>query len=138
MAGDHDNRRGLLQAYLIQADKRLAAAHALLAARSWEDAVSRAYYAAFHAVTAALASRGLEAKTHDGARTLFALHFVRTGLLPADVGRTVAALQRERQSGDYDPFPLIEEEAAREAVTQAEGVLGAIRLLLGEAEAPGG
>jgi len=45
-------------------------------------------------------------------------------------------LQRERQSGDYDPYPLIEEAGAREVVMQAEGVLRAIRLLLAEAAGP--
>ena len=128
MAGEA--RRELVRAHLSQADKRLAAAHALLDARQWEDAVSRAYCAAFHALTAALASRGLEAKTHDGARTLFALHFVRPGLVTADVGKTVATLQRERQSGDYDPYPLIQEGEPRGAVAQAEGVVAAIRVLL--------
>ena len=60
---------------------RLAAAHDLVTCRRYEDAVSRAYYAAFHAATATLLSLGIESKTHGGLRALFALHVVRPGLV---------------------------------------------------------
>ena len=127
-AGD---RLALVAAHLAQADKRLRAARHLLASGDHEDAVSRAYCAAFHAMTAALASRDLEAKTHAGARRLFALHFVTTGLVSVDVGRSIESLQRDRQSGDYDPAPLLSGDDAESAVESAERVMAAIRTFLG-------
>jgi len=130
MAEDSE-RQELVAAHLRQSRKRLAAAHLLFAQREWEDAISRAYYAAFHAVTAALASRDLEAKTHTGARTLFALHFVRTGEVQADIARTLDALLRDRQSGDYDAYPLLTAEDADGALHGAEAVIAAVRRVLG-------
>lgn len=133
-AGD---RLRLVAAHLDQADRRLRAARHLLASGDHEDAVSRAYHAAFHAMTAALASRDLESKTHAGARRLFALHFISSGLAPLDVGRAIEALQRDRQSSDYDPTPLLSREDAESAVASAERVIAAIRELLGMARGSG-
>lgn len=48
----------------------------------YDGAVSRAYYAAFHYVCAALLTKGLEARSHQGAQRLFHLHFIRTGIFP--------------------------------------------------------
>jgi uncharacterized protein (UPF0332 family) len=126
-----EQRQILIDAHLAQAEKRLAAARSLLATGAWEDAVSRAYYAAFHAVTAALAGRELEAKTHNGARTLFILHFIHGGELPAELGRSLDMLFRARQSSDYDPSPLLGREDAELSVSQADAIVRAIRGHLG-------
>lgn len=81
-------------------------------------------------MTAALASRGLEAKTHLGARTLFALHFVRGGEIPPDIARTLDALLRDRRSSDDDAYPLLTAEDAHDAVQGAEAVMAAVRRVL--------
>ena len=47
-----------LTALLALADEKLRAAGLLVTGGAWGDASSRAYYAAFHAVSAALLSRG--------------------------------------------------------------------------------
>lgn len=47
-----------LMTLLSLAEEKLRAAHLLIAGGAWGDASSRAYYAAFHAVSAALLSRG--------------------------------------------------------------------------------
>ena len=60
-----------IQKLLDKARRRLDAAVRDLDAGDAEGAVSRAYYAAFHAASAALASEGLSAKTHAGAHNLF-------------------------------------------------------------------
>jgi hypothetical protein len=49
-----------------------------LKSKAYEDRVSRAYYAAFHATQALLFTEGLSADTHHGVVTLFGLHFVKT------------------------------------------------------------
>jgi uncharacterized protein (UPF0332 family) len=46
--------KDLIKAYLEKADQKLAVARRLLASFDHDDAVSRAYYAAFHAVHALL------------------------------------------------------------------------------------
>lgn len=47
--------------------------------KRWNAVVNRLYYACFYAVAALLPANGIETQTHDGARTQFGLHFVKTG-----------------------------------------------------------
>ena len=67
----------LIQGYLAKAREKARVARDLLAKGEWDDTVSRAYYAAFHAAQAALLTEGQRADTHRGLVTLF-------GLLPGE------------------------------------------------------
>ncbi len=69
----------LLKGYLEKSKEKLRVAKSLLAAKNYEDAVSRAYYSAFHAAQAILLTEGLKTSTHQGTVNLFGLHFVKTG-----------------------------------------------------------
>ncbi len=86
-----ENARAAAEAELRRAEETLRAADVLLREGLTGDAVGRAYYGAFHAVRALLASLGLESRSHRGALHLFNLHFVRTGKVEA---RHLAALAR--------------------------------------------
>lgn len=83
-----------------RAREELRAATELLRAALPRVALTRTYFAAFHAIRALLYSRGLEPRTHDGTLHLFNLGFVRTGAYaPAD-GRLLARLQKYREEAD--------------------------------------
>jgi uncharacterized protein (UPF0332 family) len=58
--------KGLILAYMDKAKEKLQTAQDLLDEGANDDAVSRAYYAAFHAATAVLLTEGLTADTHRG------------------------------------------------------------------------
>lgn len=68
-----DNQRRAIRDEVERADQALRAADALLGLGLFADAVSRAYYGAFHLLRALLLSRGVEPKTHAGA-----IHLVRS------------------------------------------------------------
>ncbi len=87
---------------LALADSDLRAADALLALAISPAAASRTYYAVFHATRALLLSVGIQATTHQSLRSLFAQHFVKSGLLPAERSKELAQLEALRSSGDYD------------------------------------
>ena len=87
---------------LALADSDLRAADALLALAISPAAASRTYYAVFHATRALLLSLGIQATTHKSLRSLFAQHFVKSGLLPAERSKELAQLEALRSSGDYD------------------------------------
>ena len=115
--------RRLVEAYLEKAWRKLDVAQRLLKSEDWEDAVSRAYYAAFHAAQALLLTEGEEAKTHRGVVTLFSLLFVKTGRLPRHLGKFLANLRDERESGDYEVLSWVDRETAERAVKEAEEFL---------------
>lgn len=84
------------------ATNALKAANRDAAGNDPQNAVSRAYYAMMHAANAALAMKGLQAKTHKGTQTLFNEHLVRAGEVDKQRGRDLVRGQRRRTSADYD------------------------------------
>lgn len=66
-----------------------------------EGAMSRFYYAAFHAAQALLFSKGLEAKSHKGVGRLFSLHFVKSGQIDSHYSRILSHSQQDREEADY-------------------------------------
>ena len=111
--------RILLKGHLDKAREKLGSAETLLRERRYEDAVSRAYYAAFHAAQAVLLTEGLSAATHQGAVNLFGLHLVKTGKLAPKFGKFLSNLKDDRENGDYEIFSGIDQETAEEAFREA-------------------
>jgi len=72
--------KSLIQGYIQKAEKKLSVAEKLYASGDYEDAVSRAYYAVFHAAQALLLTEGEQAASHKGVVTLFGLLFVKNAL----------------------------------------------------------
>ena len=70
----------------------------------WNTAVNRLYYACFYAVSALLADKEIFAKTHLGTRQMFALHFVKTGIISKDAGKFYTDIFDLRHTGDYEDF----------------------------------
>jgi uncharacterized protein (UPF0332 family) len=79
------------------------------------DAMSRAYYAAFHAARALLLLEGVEPKTHAGLSRMVGEHLVRPGKLTAHAALLLTRLQAYRQASDYSyAFEIDEADAASE------------------------
>jgi uncharacterized protein (UPF0332 family) len=92
----------------------------LLAGGSFaEQAISRAYYAAFYAAEAALATLGERRSKHSGVISAFGRLVVREGGLEEESGRVLRSLFEQRNSADYDEVPASEENAER-AIRDAE------------------
>lgn len=68
----------------------------------YNTAVNRMYYSCYYAVCALLIANKIQTKSHDGARQMFGLHFVKTGIVPRDYGSFFSDLAEERTTGDYD------------------------------------
>jgi hypothetical protein len=69
--------------------------------RLYRAAISRAYYAMFHAARAALWSRGVTPKTHRGLIQLFGLHIVKRGLAQKEYSDMLTHAHDERELADY-------------------------------------
>ena len=68
----------------------------------YNTAVNRMYYACYYAVCALLIANKIQTKSHDGAKLMFSLHFVKTGIVSKNFGRFYNNLFDERTTGDYD------------------------------------
>ncbi|HEY2385174.1 MAG TPA: HEPN domain-containing protein [Terriglobia bacterium] len=117
----------LIRGYLAKADEKLEVVNRLLAQNDFEDAISRAYYAAYYAAHALLLSEGLESRSHGGLVALVGLHFVKTGRLDKKFGRNLSNLMEDRQQSDYNLFSGLEKEDAEQALEEARSFVSEIR-----------
>lgn len=68
----------------------------------WNSTINRLYYSAYYIVMALLFSADLKPTTHNGAKSNFSEHFIKTGLIPREFGKMYSQLFTWRQKGDYD------------------------------------
>ncbi|MCX5647831.1 MAG: HEPN domain-containing protein [Planctomycetota bacterium] len=109
-----------------------------------DSAASRAYYAAFHALTALFALRGQAFSKHSAIRAALHRDLVQAGLLGEDVGRDYDFLMELRETADYGGATQVPAEAARRALERAKKFVAAIHPLCpelgrhseGESQAP--
>lgn len=121
----------LIKGYLAKAREKARVARDLFAKGDWDDAVSRAYYAAYHAAQASLLTEGQRGDTHKGVVILFGLLLVKTDKFDKKWGKFLANLKDDREAGDYDALSYIDEETARRAVLEAEEFVTAVTDYIG-------
>jgi uncharacterized protein (UPF0332 family) len=122
-----EGRREAAQEELRLADDELEVTQHLLETGHFRVALSRAYFAVFHAVRALLYAEGLEPRTHGGVQHLWNLHFVRAGRYEASTSRLLARLQKFRQEADYAQAFVVDESGAREEIAGARELVERIR-----------
>lgn len=119
-----------LHAEWKKAGETLKAAEVLLQQRFPSDAVTRAYYAAFHAATALLLTEGLEASSHQALGRLFSLHFVKSGKLDARYSRILSMAQKYREEADYTSEYVFTETDAIECISEVKELMAAAHAFL--------
>ena len=89
----------------------------------------RAYYAAFHAVTALFALRGQTFSEHSGIRAAVHRDLVHTEEWSQDLGRAYEFLVDPRQTGDYGGMAHVSQSDAAEGAEEAQEIIREERLL---------
>ena len=92
-----------------------------------DSAASRAYYAAFHAVTALFALRGQSFTKHSAIRAALHRELTRSGEWPKELGRGYDFLMDARAKGDYGGLMRVSEEDAKASVEKAVEIIEAVR-----------
>lgn len=122
--------RDLVVYRLQRAYETLEDARILAEAGRWNACVNRLYYACFYAVSALLTQGGLSSARHTGVRSLFNLHFVRTGKVSKEAAQVFNDLFERRQESDYADFVRFQETKVRAWMAQAEGFVETVAGLL--------
>ena len=86
----------------------------------WNTVVNRLYYACFYAVSALLLKNDIESKSHNGARTQFGLHFIKTGKIDKTYGKLFTKLFDLRQKGDYGDLFDFDEKIGKPLIEQVD------------------
>jgi len=92
-----------------------------------DSAASRAYYAAFHAVTCLFALRGQSFSMHSAVRAALHRELIRSGEWPAELGQAYDLLLDLRETADYGGMSRVSAADARNAVQKAAAILDAVR-----------
>lgn len=128
-----DARLLLAQREFDEAARDWAAAQLLASQGFHRQAVTRMYFAGFHAAQGLLGAHGIEAATHEGVQRLIGLHFVVPGLLPKEAGRAMSALLSRRHEADYRLLVDVDELTWLAARADCATFIAAIREYLGRA-----
>lgn len=127
---DDNSLAAKLQVMLARAEEDLGLSHEIIDGGHHRVGVSRAYYAAFYAMEAALLSMDITRSKHNGVISAFNRHFVSTGLLPSHFGALISDLFRYRNIADYEFESRISEAEARSRIQAASQIVAAIAAYL--------
>lgn len=94
----------LLKAELELAKEKLMAFKDDYRGNRWGNATVNLYFAMEHLIKALLASVGMEARSHDGVKILFSMHFIKPGAVPPKIGRYLGNLYDRRATAEYSPL----------------------------------
>jgi len=117
----------VLKAMLLKAERKLEVARKNLDDGFFEEVSSLAYYAVFHAIYAALASKGLTFSSHAQVIGAFNKQFVKTLIFPIGTTRKLQRLFEDRQISDYDCVGEIDPQTALTDLSDAEMLVVACR-----------
>lgn len=106
--------------YRIQnAHEALRESQILLEASAFMGAVNRAYYAMFYALLAVLVANRLSTAKHSGAIALFDREFVKKGIFPKSLSRSLHIAFDRRQRHDYGEMLAATYEVAQDTLSAA-------------------
>jgi uncharacterized protein (UPF0332 family) len=108
-----------------KANKSLVAAKTLIEIDP-DSSVSRAYYAAFHAVTALFALDGKAFTKHTALRAAVHRELVKEGKWHKDLGTDYDYLLELREIGDYGGMTAVTMSDAQKAVKCAKNILDGV------------
>jgi len=91
-----------------------------------DSAASRAYYAAFHALTALFALRDQTFTKHTAIRAALHRDLIQAGILSEELGSDYDFLLDLRETGDYGGVIQVPPDSARLAVEKADRFVAAV------------
>jgi uncharacterized protein (UPF0332 family) len=103
-------KKDLIKYRLSRAWDTLEDARILADRKRWNSTINRLYYACYYAINALLLNSDLKASTHNGVKSIFSETFIKTGIIPKDLGKIYSQLFTWRQKGDYDDLFDFDEE----------------------------
>lgn len=116
----------LIRYRTARSHEALEEARLLLTNGHLHTAANRIYYACFYVASALLLGEGLSSPKHSGVRALFDRHWIKTGRIPKELGRSYRRFYEMRQKGDYADFAAFDAADIRLRLAEAESFVRAI------------
>ncbi len=129
MNDNHENRLLLARYWLVKSDESLASAESEFDAGRLSFAVNRLYYALFYGMSAILAVKGEQVSKHTAVRAAFHKDYVRTGIIPNELGQLYTTLFTRRHQMDYTPLASVEQSTVLEYTANTKKLLKELHFL---------
>lgn len=113
-------QRDLVRYRMERAFETLQEARLMLDSGHLHGAANRIYYACFYATVALLSSTNLSSSKHSGVIALFNRHFVKEGIVPADLGKFYSRAFDHRLESDYGEIVELSKKDLGSDLTRAE------------------
>jgi uncharacterized protein len=84
----------------------------------WNSCVNRLYYSTYYLVSALLYKYDIKAETHNGTKTQFNFHFIKTGKIEVEFGKLFSTLFDWRHETDYADFIDFDEDTVLPLIQQ--------------------
>lgn len=109
----------LIDYRLQQADDSLLEARTLAKVSLWRGAINRSYYAMFYATLALTVEKQQVISKHTGVIAFFDKEFIRTGIFPKEMSRSLHFAFERRQNSDYGELLSESPEDTMRAIDEA-------------------
>jgi uncharacterized protein (UPF0332 family) len=113
-----------------RASETLEEARVMLQSGHLYGAANRIYYACFYATEALLLTKGLSSPKHSGVMALFNRHFVKEGVVPAEMGKFYSHVFDHRLESDYGDVVELKEDDIRANLEKAQEFIARIESYL--------
>ena len=120
----------LIQVRLQQAKDSLKEAEVLFHNSLLRGTMNRAYYAMFYSILALGAQRQETTSKHSGVIAFFNREFVKTGVFPKGLSRSLHLAFQRRQENDYGDLISVDEEEAHQAILEAKTFIESVEKYL--------
>jgi uncharacterized protein len=122
----------VIQYRLERADATLEEARILLAQGALFGAVNRIYYAMFYSVSALALAHDFATSSHSQLRGYFNREFVKTGRIPAELGKAFGKAYDSRTLGDYADLAVFQNEQIDKMLKEAVEFVDTLKNLISE------
>jgi uncharacterized protein len=95
---------------LNRSQETLAEARMLFEGNHLSGAINRLYYALFYAVSALALAHDFTTSSHTQLRGYFNREFVKTGIVPVEMGKLYNLAYDNRTTSDYADFPTFDRD----------------------------
>jgi uncharacterized protein (UPF0332 family) len=127
-----DKRKELVLYRMKQAYEAIdEAEYLLLGSKSARSVINRAYYGMFYAVLALLIFEPYASSKHTGVLAYFNKRFIKEGIFPESLGRSINKAFELRQRADYREFAELTREQVEPLISEARQFVGKIEEYLG-------
>jgi hypothetical protein len=96
----------------------------------WNSCMNRLYYSSFYLDSALLYKHNIKTDTHNGIKSQFNFHFVKTGIVNLEFAKLYANLFDWRQESDYADFIDFEAETVEPFLHLAASFNEALKKLI--------